>query len=69
MKLREISITKIDKKNDKRTYALGNREAFSFRLAVNVAIVFFALILLSTIQSGLLDDASKIFTPDFTLAL
>lgn len=66
--MRKIPVAKIVKIVN-RTYALGKREAFSFRLAVNVAIVFFALILLSTIQSGLLDEASKIFTPDFTLAL
>jgi len=48
---------------------LGTCDALSLRRAVNVAAVFFALTSLFTIQSGLLDEASRIFTPDFTLAL
>jgi len=48
---------------------LDTRDEFSLRRAMNVAAVFFTLTSLSTIQSGLLDEASRIFTPDFTRAL
>ena len=48
---------------------MGSRETFSVRRAVKVAAVFFVLISASTIQSGLLEEASRIFTPALTRAL
>lgn len=55
--------------NNLCTHIFCGRGAFSFRIAVKVAAVFFPLTSAVTVQSELLVVAPNIRTPDFTLVL